>query len=119
MKKLIAIILVLALVLVLVLVSTGCGYTYEPQRVTGKVTEKDYKPPYSTTTMIMAGKVMVPTTTRHPARYIVKVAYNGIEGSINNKQLYDDVNIGDSIEVNYIKVYNKKGELKKEYIDIQ
>lgn len=113
MKKLIAMILVLALAF------TGCSYIYEPQRVTGKVTEKEYKKPYSTTTMVMAGKVMIPVINRYPARYIVKVAYNGIQSEINNEQIYRDVDVGDSIEVDYIRAYNKKGELKKEYIKIK
>lgn len=46
------------------------------------------------------------------AEYNVYVLYEGEEYCIDNKELYDSVKVGDTIEVMVTKSFNKSGKLK-------
>jgi hypothetical protein len=62
----------------------------------GVVTNKSYSPAYTTTNMIMVGKVMIPTTQYHDEEYDIEIT---IDGLTDNVSLYQDywntVKVGD------------------------
>jgi len=103
------IILFVAIVAILV----GCSKWEFSETVSGKITEKYYKRAYTTTQIIPAGKVMIPTTRYHPARYIVAISYGDISTSVNNKDLFDEVDVGDTVPVSLYE--NEKGKQRLSY----
>lgn len=89
-----------------------CGCT---QLTDGKVTvvDKVYHESYTTTTYVMAGKVMVPITSYRPEEYVLVVRQFSnkenkyIEDDINvDKKQYSKISIGD-------KLVYQDGKLKK------
>lgn len=76
-----------------------------PDIYVGKVYDKKFTPAHSTTTMIMAGKVMVPSTTHHPDRW--RICIEGHKGEERltacfpaPKHVYDKTNIGEMADFN-------------------
>lgn len=70
----------------------------------GVITAKNFTKEYATSSFIFVGKVMVPTTTTHPAKYSLEVVYNGKSKLFDVSQYtYEKYKEGDIIAV---KVYN-------------
>ena len=57
------------IVLLLVLVSCRKPISVNPRVADGTIVNKYYKPPYTTTTLIPCGKVLIPMTQTQPAIY--------------------------------------------------
>lgn len=51
-------------------------------------------------------------------KYIVQVKYKNMEASVDNQRLYEDIEVGDRIKVNYVKKFKKYTVLEDEYIDL-
>ena len=71
-----------------------------PDIYVGKVYDRQFTPAYSTTTMIMAGKVMVPSTTHHPDRWRICIEDTKGEERLTEcfpvaKHVYEKTNIGE------------------------
>jgi hypothetical protein len=86
----------IALIIIILLLLSGCGIKE------GCVYEKKYTPAHSQTTIILAGKVLVPTTTYYEESYTLRIRkYNPAKrkwfyGNWNvSKEDYQQVNIGD------------------------
>lgn len=91
-------------------VLTGC-YNWELVReVEGEVIDKEYKAAYNTTSFAYLGKVLVPITRRHPAKYVVIIKYGLITTSVNNRILYESVEKGDIVPVN-LYINEEGGEI--------
>lgn len=65
----------------------------------------------------MSGKSMIPVIHNNPEKNYVTVEYDGITKTKDSRELYDKYEVGDDIAVEYIKGYNKNGELKSRAID--
>lgn len=102
------------LLLVVALLVSGCAITKEVSRevelVDAVVTGVDYDPPYSRP--VMVGKVI--TIHRTPADYDVFVEYNGCTATIDDKELYNyyENRIGETIQMEYITITYKNGEVR-------
>lgn len=68
---------------------TGCG------EVDGTVTSKDYKPAYDTTTVVLVGKVMVPTIIHHDACWQVTVTGDHSGKKCVDKTTYKALSVGE------------------------
>lgn len=91
-------------------------YIREVEVVEAQVIDKVYTESYITNPIIMLGRMPVSSPTTHPESFIIKVKYKEMESSIDDKTLYETVEIGDSVKVEVVKVYTREGLLKNEYI---
>ena len=91
---------------------------YETFSDTAEVYSKKHEKEYTTTTIIPAGRVMVPQIHYHDEEYNVCLMYRGEQHNFDNKDLYYSVEIGDSVCILVHKGYNTKNELKKVYLSI-
>lgn len=72
------------------------------EKTTSIITAKTVKPPSTTTTWIMTGKVLIPITVTHPESYHVSFLIKETEVCCSiNKPLFDQLAIGAEIEVIY------------------
>ncbi|APF25854.1 hypothetical protein NPD5_271 [Clostridium sporogenes] len=93
-----------------------CGCTkYElAGEVESTVTSKEYRK--SSITMIpmtISNAETITTTMRpqiNPEQYNIKLKYKNITTTINNKEVYESVETGDRLKVNYYITSNKKKE---------
>lgn len=122
MTKTFSIVAIIASLIVLVSCSKPISVN---QRVSdGKIVDKYYKPPYTTTVLIPSGKVLIPMTQTHPAIYgvTIKVSYNDYSytTNYNNAFLYSK-DKGTEVKVEWTeKVYKKKdGTLKTAISNIE
>ena len=100
----IGIVLVVAIVILLFIVVSFIGATiYENVSYgdkEGAIINKYYKEPYTTTSYIMSGKVMVPITNRHSESWNFELQKE-VEGKSKSitievaQDIYDKYNIGD------------------------
>lgn len=81
--------------------------TTETTIVEVEVIEKNYSP--ATTTMVMSGKVFVPI--HKSERYNIKISDGDLEQSINNKDMYSKLDVGDRFQMNKIVYKNKKNNV--------
>lgn len=81
-----------------------------------KVVDKQYKEPYSTTTMMYVGKTLIPQTYYYDEEYNVYALYDGERYCIDDEELYESVKIDDEIYVCVHKGYNKDNEEKYIYL---
>lgn len=81
-------------------------YTIEP--VVAKVTSKKHHPVYRT--MICSGKAVIPIY--HAERFDVTLEYEDIKTTLNNKDLYNGVRIGDEAQLTLRIGRNSKKEIK-------
>ncbi|MCI9178008.1 MAG: hypothetical protein HFJ28_05560 [Clostridia bacterium] len=118
-----SILLVLGLVIWLIYEGIMQAYydtlRYETFSDTAKVCSKKYEEEYITTKILPVGKVMVPQIHCHDEEYNVYLMYRGEKHCFNNKDLYNLVNIGDSVCILVHKGYNKKNELKNVYLSVK
>lgn len=116
------VVLVLAVILLVyntVIVIYRGTLEYETFSDTAMVSDMEYEDDYNTTTFVRSGKVTVPVTTYHDEEYNVYVTYEGEEYCLDDADLYEQVNIGDVIDVLVHKGYNKNGEVKHIYLSIE
>lgn len=92
---------------------------YEMFPSTAKVCKIKYEPAYTTTTMIMVGKTIIPQRHHHDEEYNVYLMYEGEEYCFDDKKIYNSVNVGDMVSVVVHKGYNKHNELKHVYLSLE
>ena len=61
----------------------------EDNQVEATIVETKYESDYSTTTFIMCGESIVPTTQYYPAEYHVVIDYNDVKYYLDNKKYYN------------------------------
>ena len=114
MKK-ISLLLVIALLFCFILTSCAKIISKESIEVVAIVTEKDYDAAYTSTRMVMAGKVMVPQVISHPADYDICFEYDGLKGEWDvDKDTYEQYEVGDTIKCNLITREYDDGTIKRE-----
>lgn len=91
---------------------------YETFEDTAVVDSCEYEEPYTTTTMMKVGKVMVPQLHHHDEEYNVWLEYEGELYCIDDEELFNSVEENEEIRVWVNKGYNRKGELKYIYLSI-
>jgi len=70
----------------------------------GTVTDKSFTPAHTTHGFIMAGKIMVPTTTHHPDNWKLAVLVGNQTDDVNvSKEFYDQISGSDRVSVKYAK----------------
>lgn len=122
MAKTFSIVAIIALLMVFV--SCSKPISVNPRSGDGVIVDKYYKPPYTTTTLIPSGKVLIPMTQTHPAIYgvTIKVSYNDYSYTTDyrNASLYSKKK-GTKVKVEWTeKVYKKKdGTLKTAISNIE
>lgn len=96
----------------LVLASVGCTQYELVGQVDATVVNKTYKP---ATTIIrpvpmLIGKhlYLMSQPIRQPAQYLVELQYEDVAVTIDDKELYKNVGIGDVVKVNYYKAGEKE-----------
>lgn len=107
----------LILTLILPILLIGCSGGESTQEVVNAVVvAKEYVPESSYTTMISSGKSVIPIFHILPANNYVTVEYQGLTLKIDSHELYSRHENGDSIQVLFVKKFDKEGQLKKQYL---
>lgn len=52
------------------------------------------------------------------AKYEVTLVYDGVETTLNNRELYDTVEVGEKLEVNLYRGYNEEGKIVVNYLEL-
>ena len=116
---LLCILLVIPVLLVIFLISEVRqqfkSLRYETFSAKARVCKKKYEDSY--TTISMVGTVPVPQ--HHDEEYNVYLMYKGKVHCLNDKDLYQKVDVGDVVSVLVHKGYNKNGELKHVYLRLK
>ena len=92
---------------------------YETFPSTAKVCKMEFEDEYTTTTMIMVGKTMIPQKYHHDEEYNVYLMYDGEEYCFDDENLYNSVNVGNMVRVVVHKGYNKHNQLKHVYLSLE
>lgn len=111
MKRVILLFLVLICVLL-----TGCQKVEREERtvVTATVTNRNHAISYTTMMPIRNGKITTYIPQYHPATYHVTVSYEGVKQTFNNQELYESVEVGDTLQVILYHGYDRDNKLIKE-----
>lgn len=85
------------------------------------VKSASYQPSYTTTSIVPAGKAVIPVTNHHPAVYRVEVEYRGVTYKENNKACYEKLKgkIGYKIKCKFTKTYYDDNTSKINLLDIE
>lgn len=113
------VLVVLLFYMLFCLIGSEIYYTtlkYKTHTETVTVLGKKFKPAYTSTTYVRAGKVTIPQTHHHTEKHDVYVDYEGETYCINDNDLFKKVEIGESIEVTVNEGYNRKGQVKNIYL---
>lgn len=92
--------------------------TYSSDHAKAKVVDKKHENATYSTTLMPIGKVLIPQTHRIEERNYVSLRVNDEVHVINDKDLYWDVEVGDSVDVIVHDGYNKRGILTHTYITL-
>lgn len=114
-KRSIALIIILSICLFLL---AGCEKIVEEhtEEVTATVTDMHRHSSYTTMTYNPATKTSIPQF--HPARYHVTITYGDLSQEFSSKNLYDSVNVSDTITVILYEGWNEDGELVKRELQL-
>ena len=102
--------LMLILILLLVVMIAFCGYfvvitirnatlEYEQIPATAIVNRLDYRDGYYTTTYTYIDDMMIPQQQYHDPEYNIYILYKGNEYCINNKKMYNSLNVGNEVDI--------------------
>ena len=92
---------------------------YETYPDKAVVCGKKYEKPYTSISMMPAGKVMVPRTIHHEEEFNVYLEYEGKKHCFDYEDLYNEIKIGDTLDVFVEKGYNKFGKVKHVSLSIE
>lgn len=96
-----------------------CFLTYEKEPVTVKVVNKRHTAAYTTTVMMRVGKVTVPQMQHHPAKYEVILRWKGEDYPVDDKEVFNELEIGDTVLAMANVGYNKAGVEKDIYLTFE
>lgn len=116
LNRFIVICIAVAIILGVVAIYFFTSLDVEAIEVNATVTKMEYKKAY--TQMIPYRNPSTNTTTvrtvRHPAKYWVTVTYEDVSITVNNKDLFESVQEGDTLEMMYCQYYDKDHKLVME-----
>jgi hypothetical protein len=110
MKKLLTIILLLV-------VLTSCHHKSLIKSERGFIVEKQFSPSFTAVGtgvgMSMSGNMVVTTNTSHKPEQFMLVfkCEHDVVFTIDNQQLYTDLNKGDSVSIRYFEILNNDNEV--------
>ncbi len=93
-----------------------CFLTYDKQPVTVKVVDKRHVHAYTTTTMIRVGKTTVPQLHHHPAKFEVILSWRNENYPVDDEEVFNELEIGDTVLAMANIGYNKAGVEKDVYL---
>lgn len=107
---------ILLVVIIMCVALTGCQIIEKEEKidVNATVTDMQYRSSYVTMMPIYTGKTTTLIPQTHPARYLVTISYEDVSETFNNRNLYENVKEGDTIQMVLYKGYDKDGNLIKQ-----
>ncbi len=107
---------ILLVVIIMCVVLTGCQTVEKEEKidVIATVTDMQYRSSYQTTIPIYNGKTTTFISQTHPARYLVTISYEDVSETFNNRNLYENVKEGDTIQMVLYRGYDKDNNLIKQ-----
>ena len=115
--------ILILLSIILALFLCGCTKEVSKEEFVGEAIVKstDYDAPYTTTTYVLSGKVVVPIISNRPAKYKVYIEYKGVVYEKNNKEYYKQLNgkLGCKVKCKFIKTCYDDNTSKIELLEIE
>lgn len=107
---------ILFVVIIMCIALTGCQTIAREEKidVNATVTDMQYRSSYVTMMPIYNGKTTTLIPQTHPARYLVTISYEDVSETFNNRNLYENVKKGDTIQMVLYKGYDKDDNLIKQ-----
>ena len=107
---------ILLVCILMCIVLTGCQKVEreETMKVRATVTDRSHTVSYTTLIPIYNGKTHSYIPQFHPATYHVTVSYGDIYYTFNNQELYNSVQVGDTVQVILYHGFDKDNNLIKE-----
>lgn len=121
MKKFLRTFYIIAILTILCFPITGCADETETRIVKAKVTKKEYTESYTDFGYYFdawKGKYRWKFKT-FPEKYDVTVTYNDISKTFDDKNFYESVEIGDTVDMKLTTYLNLDGEIQSQYLSIQ
>lgn len=115
MKKVISLLLIVFVFSLL----TGCVEEYKRNKVDAVVIEKDYDEAKITYKTVTKNGKTTKKAVREPEEYEVTIKYKDIEKEIEDEDLYNRVEVGDTLLVIYEQGLNKEGKVITESIELK
>lgn len=97
----------LAVLFVIVLISYGIFYVADSawrpeEKGIGIVSNKEFTPAHTTTTLVMSGKVMIPISTYYPDNYSLIISLGELSDSFSvDENYYNEITIGTKLKILY------------------
>lgn len=107
---------ILLVVIIMCVALTGC-HTIEKEEkidVNATVTDMQYQSSYVTMMPIYNGKTTTLIPQSHPASYLVTISYEDVSETFNDRNLYENVKEGDTIQMVLYNGYDKDDNLIKQ-----
>lgn len=107
---------ILLVVIIMCVALTGCLAIEKEEKidVNATVTDIQYRSSYVTMTPIFNGKTTTIIPQTHPACYLVTISYEDVSETFNDRNLYENVKEGDTIQMVLYKGYDKDDNLIKQ-----
>ena len=107
---------ILLVVIIMCVSLTGCQAIEKEEKidVNATVTDIQYWSSYVTMMPIFNGKTTTLIPQTHPARYLVTISYEDVSETFNDRNLYENVKEGDTIQMVLYKGYDKDDNLIKQ-----
>ena len=107
---------ILLAVIIMCVALTGCQTIEKEEKidVNATVTDIQYRSSYVTMMPIYNGKTTTLIPQTHPARYLVTISYEDVSETFNDRNLYENVKEGDTIQMVLYKGYDKDDNLIKQ-----
>lgn len=107
---------ILLVIIIMCAALTGCQKIEKEEKfdVNAMVTDIQYHSSYITTIPIYNGKTTTLIPQTHPAQYLVTISYEDVSETFNDKNLYENVKEGDTIQMVLYKYYDKHNNLIKQ-----
>ncbi len=99
---------------------TGCQTIAREERisVTATVTDMEYHSLYITMIPVYSNKTTTLIPQTHPARFLVTITYQNVSETFDNKELYNQVKEGDTIQMTLSNQYDTSGKLVKQTLQL-
>lgn len=103
-----------------VALTSGCQ-TIEKEKtidVNATVTDKRYRSSYVTMTHMRIGKTTTLVPQPHPERYLVTISYENVSETFDDKDLYENVEVKDTIQMVLYKGYDRDDNLIEQKLQL-
>lgn len=110
----------IAIIMCVVFVSCQLATVEEKVEVSATITEMEYKASYVyfLPTYNSATKTTTIISQPHPAQYLVTITYENITQTFDDKDLYESVQKGDTIQIILCNYYDKDNNLLEQELKL-